>query len=88
MMKAECRDKPLVVDILSRSFDDNQSLNYVLKQDGRRKERLNKLMAYCFDVCSLFGDVYLSEDQRGCTLLVFPERKKTTLQSLLLDRNS
>ena len=40
MKKAEYSDKNLVVDILSKSFDGNQSVNYIVKQDEKRAERL------------------------------------------------
>ena len=48
MVKAIYSDKPLVVDILSKSFNDNKSINYIVKQDGKREERLRKLMEYSF----------------------------------------
>ena len=44
-----------------------------------------KLMEYSFDVCYLFGDVFLSDDKKGCALILFPEKKKTNLKSILLD---
>ena len=42
-------------------------------------------MAYSYDVCNLFGDVFLSEDKTGCALIILPDKKKTTLKSILLD---
>ncbi len=30
MIRADYKDKALVVDILSRSFDDNKSVNYII----------------------------------------------------------
>jgi hypothetical protein len=85
MIKADYKDKRLVVDILSRSFDDNKSVNYVIKQDGKRKERLRKLMEYSFDICHLFGEVFLSDDKSACALIILPDKKKTSLKSILLD---
>ena len=85
MIKADYKDRKLVVDILSRSFDDNKSVNYVIKQDGKRKERVRKLMEYSFDVCHLFGEVFLSDDKNGCALILLPDKKKTSFKSILLD---
>lgn len=85
MIRAQPTDKELIVSILSKSFDDNKSVNYIVKQDGRRTERLKKLMEYSFEVCNLFGDVFLTEDKKGCALIVMPDKKKTTLKSILLD---
>ena len=85
MIRAEQKDKELIVNILSKSFDDNQSVNYIVKQDSNRAERMKKLMEYSFDVCHLFGDVFLTDDKKGCALIVMPDKKKTTLKSISLD---
>lgn len=85
MIRAELKDKELIVNILSKSFDDNKSVNYIVKQDGKRAERLKKLMEYSFDDCHLFGDVFLTEDKKVCALIVMPDKKKTTLKSISLD---
>jgi hypothetical protein len=33
----------------------------------------------------LFGKVFLSDDKKGCALIVMPDKKKTTPRSVLLD---
>ncbi len=85
MNKAVITDKNLVVDILVHSFADNKSVNYIIKQDSRREVRLRKLMAYSFEVCYRFGEVYLTEDKKACALILFPHQKKTSLSAVLLD---
>lgn len=85
MKKASHRDKNLVVDILTKSFDSNQSVNYIVKQDKKRVQRVSSLMDYSFEVCYLFGDVFLSDDKKACALVTYPDTKKTTLKSVLLD---
>ncbi len=85
MKKADYNDKNLVVDILTKSFDTNQSVNYIVKQDQKRIKRVNALMDYSFQVCYLFGNVFLSEDKKACALVLYPDKKKTTLKSILLD---
>ena len=85
MLKALYEDRDLVVEILSRSFNDNKSVNYIIQQDSHRVRRLIRLMEYSFDYCQLFGEVYLSEDRQACALLVLPGQKKTTVRSILLD---
>jgi ribosomal protein S18 acetylase RimI-like enzyme len=42
-------------------------------------------MDYAFEMCFAFGEVYLSEERNGCALLLFPERKRTTAKTILLD---
>ena len=85
MIRAQPEDKDLVVNILADSFEDNKSVNYIVRQDKKRSQRIKQLMAYSYDVCNLFGDVFLSEDKTGCALIILPDKKKTTLKSILLD---
>lgn len=85
MIKAYYADKTIVLDILSESFDLNKSVNYVAKQDKDRLKRIRNLMDYSFEMCYLFGDIYLSEDKTGCLLVLYPDKKKTTLKTILLD---
>ncbi len=85
MKKAEKNDKPLVIEILTKSFNSNSSVNYIIKQDSKREKRIRALMDYSFEVCSAFGDVFLSDDKKACALIVYPDKKKTTLRSILLD---
>ena len=85
MIKAAYNDKAIVASILANSFNNNQSVNYIVIQDRRKVARLKALMEYSFDVCFLFGDVFLTDDKKGCALIVYPDKKKTTLKSLLLN---
>ena len=85
MIRALKEDKKRVIDILVSSFDDNKSVNYIIKQDSRRVQRISALMAYSFDICRMFGHVFLSDDKNGCALILLPDKKKTTIQSILFD---
>jgi ribosomal protein S18 acetylase RimI-like enzyme len=87
MKKAEYNDKDLIVDTLTKSFESNQSVNYIVKQDGKRLKRIKSLMVYSFEVCYLFGDVFLSDDKKACALVLYPDKKKTTIKSIMLDVN-
>ena len=71
--------------MLARCFDDNKSVNYIVRQDRRRAERILYLMEYAFDYCMLLGEVFLSDDKQGCALIVLPGKVKSTLRSTLLD---
>jgi len=85
MRQAKYEEKNLIIDILTQSFESNQSVNYIIPQDEKRIKRIRALMDYSFDVCSLFGEVFISEDKKACALIVYPDKKKTTLKSILLD---
>ena len=85
MIKANKKDKDLIMRILTNAFQDNKSVNYIVKQDRHRIKRISRLMAYSFEYCRLFGEVYLSENRQACALLMYPHRKSTTLRSMILD---
>jgi hypothetical protein len=85
MIRASRKDKSLVVSILSASFVNNNSVNYIIRQDSRKEKRLKHIMAYSFDVCFAFGDVFLSDDRKGCALLLFPEKKRPSVKTIRWD---
>ena len=85
MVKAEYADKSQAVDILTKSFDTNKSINYIIKQDKGRKRRIKILMEYSFDMCWSFWDIFLSEDKKACALLLLPDKKRTNLKTISWD---
>lgn len=84
MKKAGIEHKSLVIDILCESFADNQSVNYITKKSSK-KRAIRNLMAYSFDICLIYGEVYLSDDHKGCALVLYPDQKKVTIKTILLD---
>lgn len=76
MIRATEGDDELIVDILSRAFDDEQTLNYSIKQDKRRAKSIRLVMLYSIEVARIFGEIYLSDNRKACTLLIYPEKKK------------
>lgn len=85
MIEATYADKETIVDILADSFDHNKSVNYIVMQDKKRKQRINRLMEYSFEVCNSFGKVLLSENKKACALIVFPDKKRVTVKFTLWD---
>lgn len=85
MIKAVYNDREHVVFLLAQAFKDNQSVNYIVKQDSYKTSRIYALMEYSFDMCFHFGEVYLSDDKTGCALLLPPKSKRTNVQSVWLD---
>ena len=83
MKIAKLNDKEKVVDILTASFISNKSVDYIVVNDSSRIDRIKELMSYSFDTCMSFGKVFLSDNELGCALVSFPERKKTTIKSLM-----
>jgi len=85
MKRADPSRKSLVIDILTKSFDDNRSVNYVVKQGANRETRIRGLMDYSFDACNAFGDVWISDDAKACALVLYPDKKRTTANAILSD---
>lgn len=85
MLKATRQDKQQVTGILTRSFATNNSVNYIVQQDHKKMRRIQVLMDYSFELCFLFGEVFVSEDRKAAALVLYPEKKRATLKTLLLD---
>jgi two-component system sensor histidine kinase ChiS len=83
MRLASISHRQTIVNILSISFDNNISVSYVIKNDNHRLRRIRKLMEYSFDVCYRFGNVFVSDDGNGCALVLYPDKKRTSVKSLL-----
>ena len=77
--------KKRVIDILFDSFYDNKSVNFVVKQDEKKDKRIRVLLNYSYDLGGKFGQVYLTEDNNVCAILVNPAKNKTTLKTILWD---
>jgi len=85
MIKAKRSDKNLICGLLSSSFSDNPSVNYIINGQRNRSNRIRALMDYSFEQCMHFGEVWLSEDHKACALLLFPQNKCLDLCSIWLD---
>src|SRR5689334_2143613 len=85
MLKALFTDKDLVVDILTKAFWDNVSVNYVIDPTKDKVSAIRALMAYSFDVCMAYGSVLLNEDRDAAALFFYPHKKKATLQTIWWD---
>lgn len=85
MKRATKEDKNLVIGMLTKSFIDNQSVNYIVLQDDKREQRIQALMDYSFEVCYSYGEVWLCENCKACALILYPHLKQTSLASMWLD---
>lgn len=87
MIKASHNDKTLLTELLTKSFEENLSVNYVIQQDDKKLKRIRLLMEYSIEMCFLFGEIWLSNDKKACALILYPHKKRTTLSSVFLDLN-
>jgi len=80
MIRAKKDDIPKLTAILTKSFEDNKSANFAVKN----KKSLPRLFKYSIAKGFLCGDVWLNDDKTACAVLLDP-KKKSGLQSALLD---
>ncbi len=78
----ELEKKNRVIDILFETFYDNKSVNFVLKQDSKKDKRIRTLLEYSYFLGDKFGEIILTEDNSSCAIIIDPQKKRTTLQSL------
>ncbi|MEO9893292.1 GNAT family N-acetyltransferase [Aurantibacter sp.] len=86
MIRAEHKDKKLIVDILVEAFeplDEDNAINFVLKQDDKRVERMRILMGYLFDKAMRTGEVFLSDNRASCLLITYAHKDKFSFSGLL-----
>ena len=82
MLQASPADKKLVVDILTKAFWDNLSVNYVIDPKKDKGSAIKALMAYSFDVCMAYGSVFLNEEKDAAALFFYPQKKRTTFRTI------
>lgn len=88
MRKASYKDKDLVAEILTSAFESSNeasSINLTVKQDERRVDRMKILMEYLFERAILFGEVFISDNEKACLLVKYTHLEKTTLKTIKLD---
>ncbi|WP_375238601.1 GNAT family N-acetyltransferase [Aurantibacter sp.] len=88
MRKATAADKQLVSEILVSAFsplEESSAINLVVKQDKKRIKRMLILMEYLFETAMLFGEIYISDNNKACLLLKYPLNEKVTLKTIGLD---
>ena len=73
----------LVNDILFESFYENQSVNFIVKQDAKKEQRLVFLLDYAIYMGNQFGKVYLNKSSTACAVVVDTAKKKVTPKVVL-----
>jgi ribosomal protein S18 acetylase RimI-like enzyme len=66
------------IDILTKAFDKNKSVNYVIKQDYRRENRIRSLIEYSYNKTFRLGKIF-SIDNKAYAFVSFPHRDKTDI---------
>lgn len=85
MISAQKGDREKVIRILAAAFDQNLSVNFIVKNDILIKERIQKLVSYSYDLCFSYGRVYLSDERNACALILFPNQMRWSVYKVWLD---
>jgi len=88
LRKANPNDKDLVAEILISAFEssiEDSSINLTVKQDENRVERMKVLMEYLFERAMLFGEVFISDNEKACLLVKYTHLEKVTFKTIRLD---
>lgn len=75
-------------EILVSAFSplkEKNSINLIVKQDKKRIERMQVLMEYLFERSIRFGEIFISDNNNACILLIFPHTKKITFHTISQD---
>lgn len=86
MIIAKKQDRDHIVNILHSAFEpikDDNSINFIVKQDHKRSDRVKYLMEFLVDDCFDFGEIILSDQRNACILLKYPHTAKTTFAVIL-----
>lgn len=86
MIRASKKDKIAVVNILVEAFEpltEDNSINFVVKQDDKRTERMRVLMEYLFDKAMRTGAVFLSDNRASCLLISYADKDKFGISKLM-----
>lgn len=77
--------KKEIIQVLTDSFLENKSVNYIIKKDNYKRKRVAALMEYSYSYAIAFGKVYQHKTQPAFGLLIDTSKKKTTLKSIFWD---
>jgi hypothetical protein len=86
VLRASKEDKALVVSILMEAFEplqEDNSINFVVKQDKKRKQRMQVLMEYLFEKAMRTGAVFLSDNRASCLLITYAHKDRFSISKAL-----
>jgi GNAT superfamily N-acetyltransferase len=76
--------KEKVIELLAECIDTNKSINWLVRQDSKRKERIRALIDYAFDTCVDAEQIYLTEEQDGVIICSMSDDKLPFLEEAWL----
>ena len=84
MIRADKIHKQTAIDILADCFENNKTVNWIVKQDSKRKERIRGLIDYSFEACIDSGLTYFTDDFSGVIISNLSTDKLPVLEEAYL----
>jgi len=84
MIKAGKIHKERIIGLLADCFDTNKTVNWIVKQDTKRKQRIHDLMDYSFEACLDSEQIWLSDDRNGVIICSMSDDKLPFLEEAYL----
>src|SRR6476620_10452632 len=84
MIKASKIHKERIIELLAECLDTNKSINWIVKQDSQRKERIRHLIDYSFDACIDSDQICLTDDLNGVIICSLSDDKLPFLEEAYL----
>ncbi len=82
MRKATIKDKDLLCEILSESFNQNPSVNWVIGKRSGKKKRIALLVKYSITKCLREGTALISDNEKGAALYFLPNHYKFSISEI------
>jgi len=77
--------RELYLSILTEAFQENNSVQFVIKQDAKKEQRLRFLMKYSHWKATRFGKLYLNDENTACAFVIDNSKKKFSITSTIWD---
>ena len=84
MIKAGKIHKERIIELLAECLDTNKSVNWIVKQDSQRKERIRHLIDYSFEACIDSEQIRLTDDENGVIICSLSDDKLPFLEEAYL----
>ncbi len=72
-----------ITEVMARAFDDDPTVNFLVKQDDRRTQRVRTGCQMFIDMCLPHGEVYVTDGLEGGAFWVPPGKYDASLRATL-----
>lgn len=78
-------DRQALLRILQHSFAENKAVNFAVRGGEKNEKGRQILLEYALWQAESFGEVMINEGKDAAALLIEPQKKRTSIRSILWD---